>query len=304
MFCAVQLSKTRTMQVPLPGAAEDKVLTIPEPALLIGIAVRDNLLSDTLAATIKKAMPTIAESVTNGVTYRSLALPLPMPLPLSPTFATHKGMLLFGSTPAVVTAAIMAAEKGGGLKDAPAFQKAFDGLPLDKNNGVDFVDPRFIETMVAVQTRMMEMAGEEGGPGAAFFKKLMQRRGPLSSAMVVINEPAGVVVRGTTSSGGREVVMQAAIAPLSLMAAIAIPSFVKARTSSRQNACINNLRMLDGAKDQAAMEAGLDTGAEPPDLDKVLQYIKGAKMPVCPQGGQYTLKPISESPECTLHGSL
>jgi prepilin-type N-terminal cleavage/methylation domain-containing protein len=38
------------------------------------------------------------------------------------------------------------------------------------------------------------------------------------------------------------------VAIIGLLAAIAIPNFVHARTSSQQNACIYNLRQIDGAK--------------------------------------------------------
>src|SRR5436190_433463 len=44
------------------------------------------------------------------------------------------------------------------------------------------------------------------------------------------------------------------VAIIGLLAAIAIPNFIKARQTSQQNACINNLRQIDGAKQQCAME--------------------------------------------------
>jgi type II secretory pathway pseudopilin PulG len=44
------------------------------------------------------------------------------------------------------------------------------------------------------------------------------------------------------------------VAIIGLLAAIAIPNFVKARTTSQQNACINNLRLIDAAKQQWALE--------------------------------------------------
>ena len=43
------------------------------------------------------------------------------------------------------------------------------------------------------------------------------------------------------------------VAIIGLLAAIAIPNFVKARASSQQNACINNLRQLDGAANEFAL---------------------------------------------------
>ena len=49
------------------------------------------------------------------------------------------------------------------------------------------------------------------------------------------------------------------VAIIGLLAAIAIPNFLRARSTSQQNACINNLRQVDGAIQQWALE----TGAQP-----------------------------------------
>ncbi len=43
--------------------------------------------------------------------------------------------------------------------------------------------------------------------------------------------------------------------------AIAIPSFMRARTTSQANACINNLRQIEAAKDQYALENGMTNNA-------------------------------------------
>ncbi len=50
------------------------------------------------------------------------------------------------------------------------------------------------------------------------------------------------------------------VAIIGLLAAIAIPSFMKARTTSQKNACINNLRQIESAKDQWAIEKGGTNG--------------------------------------------
>lgn len=54
------------------------------------------------------------------------------------------------------------------------------------------------------------------------------------------------------------------VAIIGLLAAIAIPSFMRARLTSQQNACINNLRQIEAAKDQFALENGLTNGAPIP----------------------------------------
>src|ERR1041385_5234075 len=77
------------------------------------------------------------------------------------------------------------------------------------------------------------------------------------------------------------------VAIIGLLAAIAVPNFVKARTQSQTNACINNLRQIDSGKEQLAMEAKLATGASVV-VDSVNVYIKGGTTPVCPASGTYT----------------
>jgi hypothetical protein len=86
---------------------------------------------------------------------------------------------------------------------------------------------------------------------------------------------------------------------LILGAAIAIPNFVKAKTTACKNSCINNLRQLDGAKEQFGLERKLSRGhvisAEEEKL--VYEYIKGGSLE-CPGGGHYQLNPIGASPTC------
>ncbi len=57
------------------------------------------------------------------------------------------------------------------------------------------------------------------------------------------------------------------VAIIGLLAAIAIPNFVKARQTAQSNACLNNLRIVDAAKQQWALEKGLATTATAPVSD-------------------------------------
>ena len=86
------------------------------------------------------------------------------------------------------------------------------------------------------------------------------------------------------------------VAIIGLLAAIAIPSFVRARQTSQQNSCINNLRQIDGAKDVYALE---NNNSAPGALtDLVTTYIK--KTPVCPASGSYTLGGLGANPTCNI----
>jgi hypothetical protein len=83
---------------------------------------------------------------------------------------------------------------------------------------------------------------------------------------------------------------------IGLLAAIAIPSFMKSRETSQMNACINNMRQIEAAKEGWALETGKANG-DPVDEDAVNHYIKGG-MPWCPAGGMYYYNAIGEDATC------
>ena len=94
------------------------------------------------------------------------------------------------------------------------------------------------------------------------------------------------------------------VAIIGLLAAIAIPNFVRARTTSQMNACINNLRQIDGAKQQWALETKQATNATPAFTD-ISVYMKNSV--TCPAGGTtatfgntYTINDVSTKPTCQI----
>ncbi len=99
------------------------------------------------------------------------------------------------------------------------------------------------------------------------------------------------------------------VAIIGLLAAIAIPNFVKARTTSQINACINNLRQIDGAKQQWALETKQAAGATPIDTDIGPYLGRSASVAgiVCPSGGaaatfatSYTINTLAVAPACQI----
>ena len=91
------------------------------------------------------------------------------------------------------------------------------------------------------------------------------------------------------------------VAIIGLLAAIAIPNFVKARGTAQRNACINNLRQIDGAKEQWALENKKSAGTATVAAE-VEAYIKGGA-PKCPGGGTYTYGAVDTAPDCSLQAS-
>jgi hypothetical protein len=74
-------------------------------------------------------------------------------------------------------------------------------------------------------------------------------------------------------------------------------------TPARRNQCINNLRQIDSAKEQCAMERRWANGTPVPDGDPgVNQYIRGNATPVCPAKGKYVYGAIGVNPTCSVPG--
>ncbi len=87
---------------------------------------------------------------------------------------------------------------------------------------------------------------------------------------------------------------------IGILMAIAVPNFVKARESARKNTCIANLKQIDSAKEQWAMDNKKNSGDATTMTNLTTGYLKAA--PLCPSGGTYTTGNVGTNPSCTISG--
>jgi hypothetical protein len=153
---------------------------------------------------------------------------------------------------------------------------------------------KFGRTIMEIQKQAIagQTAQNSSAAQTEWFKSLMSANNATFSYSVGMNTPDGCLTIGNGNQSAAALVLLPAVAVPGMLAAIAIPNFVKARTTSQMNGCINNLRQIDAAKNQFALEKGKKT---------YIRLINGA-LPKCPQGGIYTIGPVGEAPTCSISG--
>ena len=90
---------------------------------------------------------------------------------------------------------------------------------------------------------------------------------------------------------------------IGLLAAIALPSFKKARDNARRSKCINALRLIDDAKQQEAIKMNL-SDADTVNDSIIVTYLKGSStdIPSCPAGNiSYVVGNVGTLPTCSYN---
>jgi type IV pilus assembly protein PilA len=172
---------------------------------------------------------------------------------LQPLLAVEGGALYLASDVEFLRASLARTE---GLGQVPAFRETLATLG-EKGNGLTYISPRLFAQLRRIKELNPDMPAEAVQGMDFILASLPESTQPLMA--VRINLPDGILYRARWHrSLKQDIAMIGVYNPVTvgLLASMAIPAFQKVRASSQEKAIINNLRQLDLAAQQHALESG------------------------------------------------
>jgi hypothetical protein len=265
---------------------------------MIVAKVKNDLIFDRIDQALSKMGQQVTSVDKSNLKMRTLLLPIPLPFQVRPSIARSGDYLFIASNDALIQEAL-AVQSGQkpGLKSTAEFQKMAKDIP-DKGNQFTFLSQRFGTTFMEVEKQAL--AKMPAAQSQVLDALLLTNKVAFTYSVGAVTEQGWLAVANGNQHPAK-LFIAGAVAPVAIMSAVALPAFAKARTSAQKNACINNLRQIDAAKQQWALEKNKKQDDVPTEED-LKPYLSKAKMPTCAAGGSYTINRVGDKPECSKAG--
>jgi hypothetical protein len=275
-------------------------MEIPEPGLVIYIKVKSDVIFD-LADKSLSSNPSlramVSKSESGGVKSRTVTIPIPLPIDVSPTLA-RSGDYLFLSSSKPLLDEILAVQAGKkpGFKSTDEFKKLSQGIPLEGNN-FSLIREKFGRTMNSAMQGMLKTQAATLGSQAGTIQNMLATNKSVYAFSISANGPEGWVARANGNKSMNAMILPAAIGGAAMGAAIALPALAKAKAVPQYSQIINNLRSLDGAKAQFALEKNKTDGS-PVTMEDLAPYLPAGVNPIA--GEFYIPNPVGVPPQARL----
>jgi hypothetical protein len=293
LVLSVQLDDAAKSRLPLGGLQAE----IPTPSFVILARASDDRIARHIVGKTSEAGITWNESEELGMAWRTFPAPLPLPVGMQPTMAYGKGVLMVASTPAAGRAAAEAANSAEeGLTDTKAFARIFGGSKVTAN-AVFYSDPAIAETLLDIAS---QASATEGGPDLA---ALLGGPPSMPGGWTIVNRKDAVLLEGIGTGMAFSKMSTGGTSQLAMFMGMAMPAMHSARRRAQAVGCQANLRMLEGAKQQWALENNVGEDHAPPTEADLAPYLKGGFDNVkCPKGGTYTIGDLQTPADCSYPG--
>lgn len=288
---AVQVDQSARIPVPM-GRTQAQ---IPTPSLLIAAKVVDDRIARFVSQKMSTPEAPWQKSQKGNMTIHTFPAPLSSPVPFQPALAYGAGVMLFGSTPDAVHAALSAAEAGDGLVAAESFRNVFGRGPIQAN-ALHYSAPIFTETIHGL---VGQMAKTNGGVNLGAMLGTPSGR---SAGWTLTNAEDRVLLKGVGTGTTLANLFQGMGAQLPMIAGMAMPRMMQSRERARDAVCRANLRQIEFAKQAWAADNNPDNAAVPTEEDLKEYLGRALDQLKCPKGGTYTIGDMQTKPSCSVHG--
>jgi hypothetical protein len=300
---AITLDDSKKTSLPVPGMEEP--LEIPGVGVVLAIKVNDDTIFNRIEQALTNTPINVERVDKNGLKMRTMVVPLPLPIALRPSIAANSGYIFIASTDTLIEE--MLAVKAGqrpGLKGTDEFKRLSREIPTEGNR-FTWLSERFGRNFSEIQERVVAARADLPPDQQKWLRSMLGGTHPAFcySVTTTINEGSLTIANGNQNPGKVFLASAIAIPALAVLPAMALPAFTKARSTAKEHACMANLRTIAAAKNQWALENKKRDQDTPTEAD-IRKSLGGGDYPHCPEGGEYTIGKVGDSPSCSVHGDL
>lgn len=275
------LDDARTITIPLPPGGSG--IEIPEPGLAFLARVKNDAVFKRIEA-LAQGKNEIAKVEKEGWNMLVANVPIPLPVPLKPTLAVGNGYLVLASSDRLVEEMIAALKgQSPGLRETPEFKRLSAGL-MTTGNQFAFVSEKYTRTILSIVRSAMAAQGSDN-PASKMLQPLLASAYGKVAYSVAANTEEGWLAE---SNGNEEPVAALmgpmVVAPVAVMAGMALPALANAKQKAQTIACINNLKQIGLA---ARVYATDHEDVLPKDFLSMKAELSTPKVLFCPQDAEH-----------------